>query len=174
VRQPLAPLAGHDAACKIAIRESEDLRKLILTLGAGAALALGTAGVADGAVSQASHRRCGGASLPACSKPKIAFSTPSAACTPAGDFYKLPTLTFTSSAGIRSVTLSLGGPSSVKSISFTGAGPTQYKVAGVKIPTTGLPAGPQKITIAVKDIKGKTAGTTLRFSICTAKPVFTG
>jgi hypothetical protein len=174
VRQPLTPLVGHDTAYSIATRGSEDLRKLILTLGAGAALALGTAGVADGAVSHASHARCGGTYTPACSKPKIAFPTPSAACTTAGGFYKLPTLTFTSVAGIRSITLSLGGPSAVKSITFTGGGPTQYKVQGVKIPTKGLPAGPQHITITVKDIKGKTASTMLRFSVCTAKPVFTG
>jgi hypothetical protein len=150
------------------------LRKLIVTIGLAGVIALGAGGAAQGSTVKVSGKRCGTTYTPSCTKPSVSFSTPSPQCITAGAFYALPTLTFVSNAGIRSISVALSDPSSVKNISFKGEGPTQYKLKGVKFRTAGLKAGAHHLKVSVKDVKGKTASKTIRFSICVAKPVFTG
>jgi hypothetical protein len=150
------------------------LRKLIVTIGLAGVIALGAGGAAQGSTVKVSGKRCGTTYTPACAKPSISFTTPSPACVSAGTFYKLPTLTFVSNAGIRSISVALVDPSSVKTITFKGEGPTQYKLKGLTFKTAGLQAGAHQLKVTVKDVRGKSVNKTIRFSICVAKPVFTG
>lgn len=145
------------------------MRKFILATGLAAVVGLAAAGVSRGAT----HGLCGAPGYtPACTKPSVAFNTPSPQCVDSGPSYALPTVTFIADAGIREIEVSVG--TYVKTLTFKAPGPTQYKLAGLKLKTAGLAAGAHLVAVEVKDGKGKTTTKVLRFAICAAKPVFTG
>lgn len=145
------------------------MRKLLLTISVAAALVASAAGVAQGA---GVTNRCGVKYHPSCTAPKVTSKTPSAACAQASTGYTLPNITFVSDAGIQKITITVN--SVVKTISFSGNGPTQYTLKALKLKTIGLVAGAHSVKITVTDVRGKSASKTLPFSVCAAKPVFTG
>jgi hypothetical protein len=90
----------------------------------------------------------------------------------------VPTLTFTSVAGIHRITVKLGDKT-VKTVSFTGDGPTQYELKGLTIATKGLSSGSHQVQVAVTDVMSKTTTKSMHFIVCkpmpvATKPVFTG
>jgi hypothetical protein len=91
----------------------------------------------------------------------------------AGTRYAVPNITITSNAGIRRIQVT-DAPKPVRTITFTGKGPTQFVIKGLGVSTVGLSSGGHVVTVTVTDVKGKTASNTLRFSVCVSKPVFTG
>ncbi|HEX3801312.1 MAG TPA: hypothetical protein VHV75_00585 [Solirubrobacteraceae bacterium] len=133
----------------------------------------GASGVASAAQAHVKPTRCGGKYLPACTKPKITNKPVSPQCADAGPAFRLPTVTFVSNAGIKTIQVSLASRT-IKLITFSGQGKTQYSLKGVSVPTTGLLAGGHSVSVKVTDITNKSASKTLRFSICQMKPVFTG
>jgi hypothetical protein len=149
------------------------LRKTISTLVVACALVVGVAGVAQAAQPQVKPTRCGTKYRPACTAPKITNKPLSPTCVAAGAGYKLPTITFVSNTGIDRIQVSVA-PKTIKLITFKGQGVTQYSLKGLTVPTTGLAAGGHELTVTVTDLLNKTASKTLRFSVCQAKPVFTG
>ena len=120
-----------------------------------------------------STTRCGNKYTPACTKPKIKNRPLSAKCVSAGARYTLPNVTFTSNAGIRRIQVREGAKT-LRTISFTGKGPTQFALKGLAVSTLGLKSGGQQLTVKVTDVRGKSASKTLRFSVCVSTPVFTG
>jgi len=106
-------------------------------------------------------------------KPKLTNTPLSPGCKTAGPAYKLPTFTFVSNAGIRKIKVVFASKT-VKAFTFKGKGPKQFKLNGVRVPTKGLKAGAHNVTVAAVDVKGKSVSKTVRFTICKAKPVFTG
>jgi hypothetical protein len=150
-----------------------ELRKAISTLVVACAFVAGASGVAQAASAHAKPTRCGTKYTPSCTTPKITNKALSPNCVDAGPSYKLPTFTFVSNAGIKKIQVSLGSQT-IKVITFPGQGKTQYSLNNVLVPTKGLQAGPQSVSVEVTDIANKSVSRTLRFSICQAKPVFTG
>jgi hypothetical protein len=148
------------------------LRKAIATV----VVAVGCIAALAGSAFAVTAPRCGTkySEFTKCTPPKVHYNTPSPGCVNAGPSYKLPTMTFTSVAGIRKIHITLNDPTTIYSKSFAGLGPQQYTVKGVKVKTRGLKAGAHHVTIAVTDVKGKSLSRTLRFAICQAKPIFTG
>jgi hypothetical protein len=149
------------------------LRKAISTLAVACAFVAGASGIAAAAQTHVKPTRCGGKYRPACTTPKITNKPVSPQCVDAGPAYKLPTVTFISNAGIKKIQVSLV-PRTIKLITFSGQGKTQYSLTGLRIPTTGLLAGGHTVSVKVTDLTNKSASKTLRFSICQTKPVFTG
>jgi len=137
------------------------------------AVAAGATGVATAARPHVSGSRCGTKYAPACTRPHIKTPPVSAKCVDTGNTYKLPNVTFTSNAGIRRIQV-MAGSRVVKTISFSGRGPTQYKLHGLSVTTLGLGAGGHAITLRITDVKGRSASRTLRYSVCVSTPVFTG
>lgn len=82
-------------------------------------------------------------------------------------------MTFTSNSGIKSITVKEAGRT-LKSITFTGQGPTQYSIKGLLVSTAGLKAGGHPVTVKITDVSGRSVSKTLRFSVCVSTPVFTG
>lgn len=145
------------------------MRKAIVAVVVAGALSAVIPALASGA----SSPRCGGTYTPTCRPPHLTFKTPGAACVKMGPTYKLPTLTFTSIAGIRRIRIVLGSKVLFNK-RFSGEGPTQYTLKGRSVPTHGLAHGGHVVTITVTDIVGKSVSRKLRFVICKAAPVFTG
>jgi hypothetical protein len=158
------------------------LRKLILTIGMAAVLALVTASVTQAATHhpKAKSGLCntgvpgGNQYHPACTAPKLTFTPPtSPGCVNAGPGYKLPNLTFVSNAGLKEIQILVGG-TVVKTITFSGGAKSQYVLDGYRLKTAGLASGAHVVTIEVTDARNKSVKKTLNFTICAAKPVFTG
>lgn len=150
------------------------MRKAISTVVVACAFVAGAAGVAS--ASQKSHvstRRCNTKYTATCTPPKIVSKPVSPKCISTGTGFKLPSITFTSNAGIRKIQVREGGRT-IKLITFKGQGQTQYKLNGLSLATRGLGSGGHPVTITVTDIRGRSASKTLRFSVCVATPVFTG
>jgi hypothetical protein len=144
------------------------MRKVLSTLLIAGALVAALTSLASGATG----KRCGTLYKPPCTKPTITVHSLPPACTKPGATITLPTIKFSSNAGIHKVTVKLGSKV-LKSKTFSGRGPTHYSIKGLKVSTKGL-KGSHTITISVRDINGRTASRTLRFNICAVKPVFTG
>jgi len=163
------------------------------------AFVAGASGVADAASSNAKAagsfakgKKCGTLYTPGCkpkkhkkhkpkpkpkpkpktTKPKVTVPmTPG--CKSAGPADKLPTITFVSNAGLRKIKVVFEAKT-LKVVTFKGKGPGQFKLNGVRVPTKGLAAGAHSVTVTGTDVKGKSVSKTVRFTICQAKPVFTG
>ena len=172
------------------------MRKAISTIVIACAFVAGASGVADAASSNAKAagsfakgKKCGTLYTPACVKkhkkhkkpkpkpkpttaPKVT-NAPTVGCKSAGPADKLPTITFVSNAGLRKIKVVFEAKT-LKVVTFKGKGPGQFKLNGVRVPTKGLKAGAHNVTVAAVDVKGKSVSKTLRFTICQAKPVFTG
>lgn len=149
------------------------LRKAISTVVVAVAFVAGASGVATAARSHVSTTRCGTKYTPACTKPKIKPKPVSPVCVSAGTRYAVPTITITSNAGIRKIQVT-DAPKVIRTITFSGKGPTQFAIKGLGVSTLGLTAGGHLIIVTVTDVKGKSASKTLRFSVCVSTPVFTG
>jgi hypothetical protein len=138
------------------------------------------AAAAPSASSSAVAARCGnGQYQKKCTKPKFTYRAPSAKCQAIGASFDVPKITFTSDAGLRRITVKLGGNKTVKTVSFKGDGPTQYTLSGLKIATKGLSSGSHNVLVAATDVMHKTTSSTMHFVICkpkavATKPVFTG
>lgn len=144
------------------------MRKGLLISTVAGALAIAVASIAVAATGA----RCGTRYTKACTPPKFTVVL-SPGCRKAGSSVSLPSTTFTSIAGIRSIAVSFAGRS-LKTLSFTGRGPQQYTLKGVSIATTGFKPGIYPVTVTIKDVKGKVSTRTVRFSVCRPKPIFTG
>jgi hypothetical protein len=142
------------------------MRKVLVTLFLAAVFFAGLSTLASGATV-----RCKGP-LYCTTKPVITVHSLPTACRAPGSTFTLPTIKFSSNAGIRRVTVKLGSKV-LKSKTFTGLGPLSYKIKGLKVKTAGLKKGAHTITIFVKDRFGKTRTRTLRFTVC-SPPQFTG
>ena len=149
------------------------MRKAITTVAVAVAFVAGAAGVATAARSHVSTKRCGTKYTPACTIPNIKHPPVSPRCVSAGARYVIPNVTITSNAGIRQIQVT-DVPKPIRTVNFTGNGPTQFVLKGVAVSTVGLSAGGHTVNVKVTDVKGKSASKTLRFSICVATPVFTG
>jgi hypothetical protein len=162
------------------------LRKAISVIVIACAFVAGASGVADATGSHA--KTCGTLYTPACKakpkkkhkpKPKPPTTKPkvtvpmSPGCKNAGQADTLPTFTFVSNAGLRKIKVVFQSKT-LKVFNFKGKGPKQFKLIGVRVPTKGLKAGAHNVTVTAADVKGKSVSKTLRFTICQAKPVFTG
>ena len=145
-------------------------------VGALALCGLSTAAIAvaaPSASSSAAATRCGtGQYETKCTAPKFTYRAPSAKCQAVGTAVDVPKVTFTSNAGLRQITVKLGGKT-VKQVSFKGKGPTQYILKGLKIPTNGLSSGSHSVLVSAKDVRSKTTTSTMHFVICKPKPVAT-
>lgn len=149
------------------------MRKAISTVVVACAFVAGASGVATAARVHVSTTRCGNKYTPACTKPKIKNKPLSAKCVSAGSRYTLPDITFTSNAGLRRIQVREGSKT-LRTISFTGKGPTQFALKGLAVSTVGLNSGGHQLSVKVTDVKGKSASKALRFSVCVSTPVFTG
>lgn len=144
------------------------MRKVLSTLLIAGAMILAAASLASGA----SGKRCGTTYTKPCTKPVITTHAIPPSCKAPGKSFTLPTIKFSSNAGIRKIKITLGSKV-LKSKTFSGRGPTHYTVKGLKVSTKGL-KGSHTIKVFIKDVNGRTASRTLRFHVCTVKPVFTG
>lgn len=142
------------------------MRKFLSTLLITGVVLAGLAAVASGAGSA----RCGTLYTSACTIPKIHIRKIHK-CKKASSTFTVPKIRITSNSGIRKVRVKLGSKV-LKSKRFRGHGPSTYTITGLKVNTTGLTTG-DTITISVRDIRGKTRTSTVRFRICT-EPPFTG
>lgn len=149
------------------------LRKVILAVTVVLAMVVGASAVATAGQSHVTAKRCGGRYGPSCTKPNILNKPLSMSCVHLGAGYELPVITFTSNSGIRDIKVEAGG-TTVKTVTFSGQGPTQYVLKHFRLSTLGFNSGPQAVTLSVTDVKGRTVSKVLRYSICVAKPVFTG
>lgn len=151
---------------------------MISTCAIACALFAGVSGVAEAKKpvkkSKASTALCGTTYTAACTAPTVTYTTPSPQCVDAGPAYKLPDFKFAANAGLAKVEVVLDDPQTIKTVNFTGTGPTQYTLKGVTVPTTGLAAGAHHVTVSATDDAGKNVSKTLRFTICQTKPAFTG
>jgi hypothetical protein len=145
------------------------MRKLLFTLSLAAVVAALMAGLASGA---ATHR-CGTRYTPRCSGPAVVVTPPSLQCKAPGKSVALAPIKASSIAGIRKITIKVDGKT-VKTYTFHGSGPQHKTVSGVSISTKGYKAGVHTVTVTTTDVKGKTATRTVRFTVCTVKPAFTG
>jgi len=153
------------------------LKKLIVTAGVVAVSALGAVSSASAAGTQHPQvgiKKCGtGTYAVACTSPKVSTSSSlKPGCVNSGTSVKLPTFSFTANAGIKKITVTIT-KRTLKTVSPKGE-PTTYKLKNVAVPTVDLASGAHSVTVKVTDGKGKTASKTLHFSVCVAKPVFTG
>jgi hypothetical protein len=149
------------------------LRKAISTLVVACAFIAGASGVADAARTSVSSKRCGHTYTPSCSKPHIANKSPNPECVDTGTSYKLPTISFTSNAGLKRIKILLGSKT-IRTVSFKGNGPTRYSLKNLPVPTVDLLSGAHEVSVTVTDVRKKTVHKTLHFSVCQAKPEFTG
>jgi hypothetical protein len=156
------------------------LRKAITTVVVGCAVAAGATGIATAAGPHATTKKCGTKYTPACAppvkhyaKPKIKTPSVSPKCVSTGATYRVPTLTFTAPAGIRSIQVREGSRT-VKVIRFSGHSKTRYSLSNLVLHTLGLGAGGHAISVRITDARGRSASKTLRFSVCVSTPVFTG
>ncbi len=147
-----------------------------------AASGLSTAAIAAAAPSASSSavaKRCGtGQYEKKCTNPKFTYKAPSAKCQSVGAAFNVPKVTFTSNAGLRQITVKLGGKT-IKNVSFKGNGPTQYILKSFGVGTKGLSSGSHNVQVEARDVMGKTTRSTMHFVICkpaavATKPVFTG
>jgi hypothetical protein len=118
---------------------------------------------------QVSTTRCGNKYTPACIKPTIKTSPASTKCVSAGSNFTLPSVRFTSNAGIRTIQIREGSKT-IKTIKFKGQGPTQYTLKGLAVSTLRLDAGGHPLTVKITDIKGRSTTKTLSLSICASTP----
>lgn len=116
-----------------------------------------------------STTRCGNKYTPACIKPTIKPNPASTKCVTAGGSFTLPSVRFTSNAGIRKIQIREGSKT-LKTITFKGQGPTQYTLKGLTVSTLRLDSGGHPLTVKITDVKGRTATKTLSFSICQSSP----
>lgn len=144
------------------------MRRFLFIACAAGVLAVALSGLASGATA-----RCNTTYTPTCTGPAIGNVTLSANCRNSGAVVRLPNITFRSLPGIRSITVKQGSRT-IKTKSFKGQGPQRFTLKNVLIHTAGFGPGVHTVTITVKDVRGKKASRTLRFSICRVKPVFTG
>lgn len=159
------------------------LRKAITTLVVACAVAAGVAGVATAAGPHATTKKCGTKYTPQCpppstptkhyAKPKIKTPPVSPKCVSTGATYRLPTMTFTAPAGIRTIQVREGSKT-VKVIRFRGHSKTRYSLGNLVLHTLGLGSGGHAISVRITDARGRSASKTLRFSVCVSTPVFTG
>ncbi len=156
------------------------MRKAISTVAVACALVAGASGVASasqtGHATQSTHvatRRCNTRYTAACTAPKIKTKPVSAKCVSTGHTLTLPSMTFTSNAGLRRIQVQVGGRT-IKLVTFRGQGKTQYRLNGLTLSTAGLGVGGHPVVVKVMDIRGRTATKTLRFAVCVSTPVFTG
>ena len=159
------------------------MRKAIIMLIAACAVAVGVSGIATAAGSSphVGGKKCGTKYTPACKKHSVVhYATPSIKsppvspkCVRTGATYKLPTISFTAPAGIRTIQVREGSKT-VKTISFGGHGTTKYSLKNVVVHTLGLNAGGHALSVRITDAEGRSANKTVRFSVCVSTPVFTG
>lgn len=151
------------------------MRKAISTFVVACTVVAGASGVAAAAKPHVAGKRCDTTYTPRCHAPQITNKTLSPQCVSAGPSITLPKINFVSNAGIKKIQILLQNPPRSLTVkSFKGQGPTQFSVTGLHVPTTGLLAGGHNITVKVTDVRNRSVSKTLRFSICTTKPVFTG
>lgn len=153
------------------------MRKAISTIVVACALIAVAAGIADAAStnvkSNVATKKCNTTYTPRCTKPHIKNHAVSPQCVNTGIPFKLPVITFTSNSGIRRIQV-LVGKRRIENKSFKGQGRSQFKLKTLHIPTVDLLAGKHSVLVKVTDIRGKTVKKTLNFSVCQAKPEFTG
>jgi ribosomal protein L28 len=112
--------------------------------------------------------RCGNKYTPACLKPSIKTTT-STKCVEPGSNFTLPSVRFTSNAGIRRIQIREGSKV-LKTIKFKGRGPTQYRLKGLEVSTLRLDSGGHPLTVKITDVKGRTSTKKLSFSVCSTTP----
>ena len=149
------------------------MRKAISILVVAGAFVAGASGLAVAAQTHAhahvSTTRCGNKYTPACVKPAIKPNPASTKCVSPGSNYTLPSVRFTSNAGIREIQIRQGAKV-LKTIKFKGQGPTQYTLKGVEVSTLRLAAGGYPLTVKITDVKGKSATKSLSFTVCSTTP----
>jgi hypothetical protein len=145
---------------------------MFMLLGVAAAIAVGVGAV--GVASGASTVKCGGLYQSACSPPTIA-TTISAKCHKVGSTIRLPAIVIKSTAGLKTITISLKGRKKPIKVYKNLNSALRKTVGGITISTKGLKPGAHRITIKVTDTRGKTVTKTVRIAICVPKPPpFTG
>lgn len=146
------------------------MRKVLLITALAGALAVAIASIASGATGA----RCGTRYTKACTPPRFTIVL-SPGCHKAGGAVTLPATTFTSVAGIRRIDVTFNF-APLKTIRFSGSGPQQYTLRGLKVSTQGLKAGIYPVTVTITDVRNKVLTRTVRFSVCrpATKPIFTG
>lgn len=115
-----------------------------------------------------STTRCGNKYTPACIKPTIKTKA-STKCVSPGNNFTLPSVRFTSNAGIRTIQIREGSKV-LKTIKFSGRGPTQYTLKGLEVSTLRLDAGGHPLTVKITDVKGRSSTKSLSFSVCSTTP----
>jgi ribosomal protein L28 len=118
---------------------------------------------------QVSTTRCGNKYTPACIKPTIKTNPAGTKCVNPGSNFTLPSVRFTSNAGIRTIQIRQGSKV-LKTIKFKGQGPTQYTLKGLAVSTLRLDAGGHPLTVKITDIKGRSTTKSLSFSVCSTTP----
>jgi hypothetical protein len=116
-----------------------------------------------------STTRCGNKYTPACVKPTIKTNPASTKCVSPGVDYKLPSIKFTSNAGIREIQIREGSKV-LKTVKFKGSGPTQYTLKGIEVTTLRLASGGHPLTVKITDIKGRSTTKSLSFAVCATTP----
>lgn len=145
--------------------------RLILSLVVVAAALGVTMGVAAGA----SVVRCGHLYQPACQPPHIILPAVSATCHRTGTVLHLPAVTITSSAGLRTITVTVAGRKKPIAVYKNLNSPTRKTIRGLTVNTHGLSPGEHRIVIKAVDSRGKSSTETLFLAICKIKPPpFTG
>jgi hypothetical protein len=145
------------------------MRKLLSTLSLAAAIAVVTAGLASGAAT----KRCGTRYTPRCTGPAVVVVPPSLLCKTPGEKVTIAPIKSNSIAGIRKITIKVDGKT-VKTFVYHGSGPQHATIKGFSVSTHGLSAGMHTVTVTTTDVRGKMAKRTVRFTVCTVKPAFTG
>ena len=145
--------------------------RLILSLAVVAAALGVTMGVASGAAVV----RCGHLYQPACQRPHIAPISINATCHKTGAVIHLPAVTITSTAGLRTITVTVAGRKSPIAVYRNLNSPTRKTISGLTVNTHGLSPGEHRIVIKAVDSRGKSSTETLFLAICKIKPPpFTG
>jgi ribosomal protein L28 len=115
-----------------------------------------------------STTRCGNKYTPACIKPTIKTKA-STKCVSPGSSFTVPSIRFTSNAGIREIRIREGSKT-LKTIKFKGSGPTQYTLKGLAVSTLRLAAGGHPLSVKITDIKGRSTTKTLSLTVCSTTP----
>ena len=143
------------------------MKKVLLTLLLGGALAIGVVAASSAATVRCIHKLyCPGV------HPVIVHKTPKG-CRALGKSFTLPDVKVSDRSGIKVITIKLGSKV-IYTKTFSGRGPLTYTVHGLKVSTAGLHAGGHGITIYAKDFFGVSRTSSERFTVCAPKPVFTG
>jgi hypothetical protein len=141
---------------------------MLLGVAATAAMSMGAVGVASGA----NVVKCGGTYQPACASP-VVITRVSTVCHKEGTVVHIPKIVITSSAGLKKITIKVGGRTVKVYKNLNSA--IRKTIGGLTVNTKGLKPGSHPITISVMDTRNKTTTKTVHIAICTPKPPpFTG